>query len=91
MKAASSNQSNSIPAAAPVLPAEGFVRAEQIANNPKKGTYGIIPISLSSWWEGVKAGIYPKPVKLGGARAVGWRVEDIRDLIERLSNQTDEA
>ena len=32
--------------------------------------------------------IYPKPVKLG-PRTTAWRVEDIRELIERLSNGED--
>lgn len=32
---------------------------------------------------GVKDGRFPKPVKLG-VKTTAWRVEDIRDLIERL-------
>jgi prophage regulatory protein len=42
-----------------------------------------IPISKTTWWDGIKAGRYPKGVKLG-ARATAWRVEDIRALIARL-------
>jgi predicted DNA-binding transcriptional regulator AlpA len=44
----------------------------------------IIPVSRSSWWQGVKDGRYPQPVKLG-ARAVGWRIEDIRSLVADLA------
>ncbi len=33
--------------------------------------------------QGVKDGRFPKPVKLG-VKTTAWRVEDIRDLIERL-------
>ena len=40
----------------------------------------IIPVRKSCWWEGVKAGRFPKPVKLG-PRVTAWRVEDIRALI----------
>ena len=43
---------------------------------------GPIPVSKSTWWAGVKSGRYPKPVKLG-PRITAWRVEDIRNLIER--------
>lgn len=62
-----------------VLPAEGFVRLNQICNC--KGTPGIIPVSKSSWWSGVRDGRFPKPVKLG-KRTTAWRVQDIRALIE---------
>ena len=44
----------------------------------------VIPISKSSWWNGVKSGKYPKPVKLGENTTV-WKETDIRELIERLS------
>jgi prophage regulatory protein len=61
---------------APVrLPEFGFVRLSSIL-----GPGGPIPISRSSWWAGVKAGRYPRPVKLG-PRMTAWRVEDIRVLI----------
>ncbi len=34
-------------------------------------------LSKSTWYDGMKAGIYPKQSKIG-RRAVGWDVEDIR-------------
>ncbi len=37
----------------------------------------IIPVGKSTWWQGVREGRYPKPIKIG-ARATAWRVEDIR-------------
>jgi predicted DNA-binding transcriptional regulator AlpA len=43
---------------------------------------GPITVSKSTWWAGVKAGRYPKPVKLG-PRITAWRVEDIRALIAK--------
>ena len=61
------------------LPEEGFVRLNQICNC--KGVPGIIPVSKSSWWSGVRDGRFPKPVKLG-KRTTAWRVQDIRALIE---------
>lgn len=54
------------------LPAEGFARLPQVL--------AAIPVSRSTWWNGVKSGKYPKPVKLG-PRTTAWRVDDIRSLI----------
>ena len=41
----------------------------------------IIPVSKSNWWAGVKAGIFPEPVKLG-PRTTAWRESDIMRLVE---------
>ncbi len=60
----------------PSLPDTGYVRLSQIIPT-------ILPISKSTWWAGIKAGRYPKPVKLS-PRCTAWRVEDIRALIEEL-------
>lgn len=65
------------------LPETGFLRARQILGDPKATPPipPIIPVSKSSWWDGVKTGRFPQPLKLG-ARTTVWRVEDIRSLIE---------
>jgi len=60
----------------PALPETGFVRLKSIL-----APHGPIPISKSTWWQGVRDGRFPKPQKLG-ARVTVWRVEDIRALIE---------
>lgn len=57
------------------FPETGFLRLSGVI-----GPEGPIPVSKSTWWEGVKDGRYPKPVKLG-PRITAWRVEDIRELI----------
>lgn len=57
------------------LPEAGFVRLSRIL-----APTGPIPVSKSTWWEGVRTGRFPKPVKLG-PRITAWRVEDIRALI----------
>ena len=54
----------------------GFLRVKDII-----APNGPIPVSRSTWWQGVKDGRFPKPLKLG-ARVTVWRVDDIRDLIE---------
>lgn len=65
------------------LPETGYLRLSQIIGNPNSNPPrpAIIPIGKSSWWEGVRSGRFPKPVKLG-PRTTAWRVEDIRRLIE---------
>ena len=61
------------------LPEVGYLRLSQILN--------IIPISKSARWEGCRSGLYPKPVKLG-PRTTTWRVEDIRELMERINKES---
>lgn len=65
------------------LPATGFLRLRSIIGNPKANppVPPLIPVGRATWWAGVAAGRYPKPVKLG-QRCTAWRVEDIRALIE---------
>ena len=55
-----------------ILPETGFVRLPQVLK--------VFPVSKSTWWAGVKSGVYPQPVKLG-LKMTAWRVEDIRELI----------
>lgn len=62
------------------LPDTGFLRLSQIIGNPDKGIPPIIPVKKSCWWQGVKTGHFPTPIKLS-ARVTVWRVEDIRTLI----------
>jgi hypothetical protein len=63
------------------LPETGFLRLPQIIGDPKAEPPipPIIPVKKSTWWDGVRSGRFPKPVKLG--RCTMWRVEDIRALI----------
>ena len=61
------------------LPDSGFVRLPSIIA-PK----GPIPVGKSTWWQGVQSGRFPKPIKIG-PRITAWRVEEVRDLIARLS------
>ena len=58
------------------LPKSGLMRLASII-----GPGGPIPVSKSTWWDGVKTGRFPKPVKLG-PRITAWRVEDIRILVQ---------
>ena len=55
----------------------GFLRLPQVLK--------LFPVCKSTWWAGVRDGLYPKPVKLGN-RCTAWRVQDVRELIERTCN-----
>jgi prophage regulatory protein len=68
------------------LPATGILRLSQIIGNPKADppVPAVIPVGRSSWWQGVRDGRYPPPVKLG-PKTTCWRVEDIRALIDKNS------
>jgi predicted DNA-binding transcriptional regulator AlpA len=60
------------------IPDTGFLRLPAVLQ--------LIPIGKSSWWEGVKKGTYPQPIKIS-RRVTAWRAEDIRALIEKLSQK----
>ncbi len=65
------------------IPQTGFLRLSQIIGKPnaKSPIPPLIPIGKSTWWNGVKSGRFPKPIKLG-SRITVWRVEDIRKLLD---------
>jgi hypothetical protein len=41
----------------------------------------IIPVSLSTWWKGIKVGRFPKGIKIS-SRVTAWRGSDLRRVIE---------
>ncbi len=59
------------------LPRNGYVRLSTVLE--------FFPVSKSTWWNGVKAGIYPQPYKLG-ERMTAWKAEDIWNLISEVEN-----
>ncbi len=65
-----------------VLPPEGFVRLPAVLK--------VFGISRTTWWNGIRKGRFPKAVKLG-PRTSAWRVEDIRALIARLTENSRNA
>jgi predicted DNA-binding transcriptional regulator AlpA len=62
----------------PVLPATGFLRLPEVLH--------FYPVSKSTWWAGIRQGKFPKPVRIG-ERAVAWRAEHIRALIEAAGSE----
>lgn len=49
-----------------------------------RAVLAILPVSRSSWYEGIKKGIYPKAVSMGGLRKVGWPTAEIKKLVDKL-------
>ena len=64
------------------FPKEGLVRVNQIVR--------FLPISKCTWWNGVREGRFPKPIKLG-PNTTAWRAEDVRALAEPKINTTSEV
>ena len=66
------------------IPENGFLRLRQIIGDPKADPPipPIIPVSRSAWYEGIKSGRFPAPVKLGPRTSV-YRVSSIRKLIDQ--------
>lgn len=48
---------------------------------PRPAIPAVVPVGKSCWWEGVKSGRFPKPMKLGNGRTDFWPVEIIRALV----------
>lgn len=65
------------------LPETGFLRIRQIIGDPDAvpPVPAVIPVSKSTWWEGVRTGRYPQPVRTLGKRITAWHVDSIRALI----------
>lgn len=57
----------------------GFLRLRQIV-----GPGGLVPVSRSAWYAGIKAGVYPPGIHIG-RRSVAWRRADIDELLARMS------
>lgn len=64
-----------------VLPLGGLVRAKILFGDKINGVAPVLPFSRSAFFAGIAAGTYPAPVRLG-ARAVAWKCDDIRKLLD---------
>ena len=62
-----------------------FLRLKHIIGDQKASPPipPIIPISKTAWWNGVRDGIYPKPIKLSDNVTV-WRSDDIQKLVDHI-------
>jgi prophage regulatory protein len=49
------------------------------------GPSGLLPISKSSWWKGIREGRYPAGIKIA-PRTTAWRKSSVLALIKNLEN-----
>lgn len=61
------------------LPA--LLRVNDLCNNPKTGTRGVLNCSKSYFYDAVKAGVLPQPIYLG-ERLPLWKREDIEQVLK---------
>lgn len=59
-----------------LLQAGGYLRLPEVL--------ALVPVSPSTWWEGVKTGRFPPGVKLG-VRVTAWSAASIQALLNRLA------
>jgi prophage regulatory protein len=60
------------------LPDSAFIRESQLVQSPKRpDTPAPLPFSAPTLWRKVKAGTFPKPIKLSD-RVTAWNVGTVR-------------
>ena len=63
------------------LPDGAFIRQSQLVQSPKRPeAQAPLPFSAPTLWRKVKAGTFPKPIKLSD-RVTAWKVGDVRAWI----------
>ncbi len=63
------------------LPDSAFIRESQLVQSPKRPeAQAPLPFSAPTLWRKVKAGTFPKPIKLSD-RVTAWKVGDVRAWI----------
>lgn len=60
------------------IPEFGFLRLDDVLR--------IIPVSKTTWYNGVRSGRFPKGIRLS-QNIVVWRVEDIKNLVRQLEEE----
>ena len=60
------------------IPEFGFLRLNDVLR--------IIPVSKTTWYNGVRSGRFPKGIRLS-QNIVVWRVEDIKNLVRQLEEE----
>lgn len=69
------------------LPETGYLRLPHIIGDLKANPpiFPLIPLKKSTWWNGVRTGRFPRPIKFG--TNAFWRAEDIRNLILKIEQE----
>ena len=58
-----------------------LIRLSEIVGDPARGVKPLLPIGKSTWWEGVRAGHFPQPVRLPGCKATFWKKHEVLALL----------
>lgn len=51
-----------------------------------KTILSVLPMSRSTWWNGVRDGRYPAPIKLG-PKITAWRADDVNAVLKRSTSR----
>jgi hypothetical protein len=69
------------------LPDSAYVREAQIVQSSSRpNSTAPLPFSSPTLWRKVKAGTFPKPIKLS-ERVTAWNVGEIRAYLANIANQ----
>jgi predicted DNA-binding transcriptional regulator AlpA len=60
------------------IPEFGFLRLDDVLR--------IIPVSKTTWYNGIRSGRFPKGIRLS-QNIVVWRVEDIKNLVKKIEEE----
>lgn len=70
------------------LPDSAFIRESQLVQSPKRpGIPAPLPFSAPTLWRKVKAGTFPKPVKLS-QRVTAWNIGAVRAWMAAQTDST---
>jgi len=61
---------------------ERLLRLWDVIGDKRAGIPAIIPVSRTSWYDGIKRGLYPAPLRLS-PRVTAWRASDVYKLIQK--------
>jgi predicted DNA-binding transcriptional regulator AlpA len=59
-------------------------KGDPTANPPIPPKPALIPVSRTTWLDGVREGRYPQPTRALGRRITAWAASDIYDFIEKM-------
>ena len=60
------------------IPEFGFLRLNDVLR--------IIPVSKTTWYNGVRSGRFPRGIRLS-KNIVVWRIEDIKNLVKQIEEE----
>ncbi len=63
-----------------------LIKLEDVIGSKKKDIRGMIPMSRSAWFDGVRKGRLPKPIHLSARKTMYFR-SDIVMLLEKLKSE----